>query len=97
MVNGTKYDKGYYLADGIYPEWGTFVKSITLPQGDKRKLFAQCQEPVRNDVKRAFGVLQSRLPLCGDQHDFGKDTFLKILYRHASYYIILLLRMKEYI
>ena len=60
MINGTTYNKGYYLANGIYPEWGTFVKTIALAQADKRKLYAQCQEAVRKDVERAFGVLQSR-------------------------------------
>ncbi|XP_062075034.1 uncharacterized protein LOC133779048 [Humulus lupulus] len=39
-INGTQYNKGYYLADGIYLEGGTFVKTIPLPQGEKRKLFA---------------------------------------------------------
>jgi hypothetical protein len=43
-VNRTEYNMGYYLSDGIYPEWATFVKSISMPQGDKRKLFAQHQE-----------------------------------------------------
>jgi len=36
----------------------TFVKTILLPQGTKRKLFAEREESVRKDVKRAFDVLQ---------------------------------------
>ncbi|KAM3240034.1 hypothetical protein ACQJBY_053612 [Aegilops geniculata] len=59
-INGHHYNKGYYLADGIYPQWSTFVKKILKPQGEKRKRFAQMQESVRKDVERAFGVLQSR-------------------------------------
>ncbi|XP_068328247.1 uncharacterized protein [Pyrus communis] len=27
-VNDTKYDGAYYLADGIYPRWSTFVKTV---------------------------------------------------------------------
>ncbi|CAJ2672776.1 unnamed protein product [Trifolium pratense] len=62
-VNHTEYNMGYYLSDGIYPEWATFVKSIPMPQGDKRKLFAQHQEGARKDIERAFGVLQSRFAI----------------------------------
>jgi hypothetical protein len=57
-VNGKQYNMGYYLADGIYPEWAAFAKSITRPQSDKHKLYAHHQESARKDVERAFGVLQ---------------------------------------
>jgi hypothetical protein len=59
-VNGTHYRKGYYLADGIYPEWATFVKAFTCPQDEKKKKFKKYQESARKDVERAFGVLQGR-------------------------------------
>ncbi|XP_066386729.1 uncharacterized protein [Miscanthus floridulus] len=60
MVNGNQYNTGYFLADGIYPEWAVFVKSIRLPITEKEKLYAQEQEGARKDIERAFGVLQHR-------------------------------------
>nr|XP_043639399.1 uncharacterized protein LOC122610475 [Erigeron canadensis] len=60
MVNGTDYQKGYYLADGIYPEWSTFVKAFSCPQDPKKKKFKKDQESARKNVERAFGVLQGR-------------------------------------
>ncbi|WZZ40703.1 hypothetical protein YC2023_036962 [Brassica napus] len=62
-VNGRKHHLAYYLTDGIYPKWATFIQSIPLPQGPKAVLFAQCQEVVRKDVDRAFGVLQARFAI----------------------------------
>uniref|UniRef100_J3MLI2 No apical meristem-associated C-terminal domain-containing protein n=1 Tax=Oryza brachyantha TaxID=4533 RepID=J3MLI2_ORYBR len=59
-INGTEYNTGYYLADGIYPEWAAFLKSIRSPQLEKHKLFAREQEGKRKDIERAFGVLQAR-------------------------------------
>ena len=60
MVNGNQHNIGYFLADGIYPEWAVFVKSIRLPITDKEKLYPQEQEGARKDIERAFGVLQRR-------------------------------------
>uniref|UniRef100_A0A0D3AWG7 Uncharacterized protein n=1 Tax=Brassica oleracea var. oleracea TaxID=109376 RepID=A0A0D3AWG7_BRAOL len=59
-VNGREYRMTYYLTDGIYLKWTTFIQSIPIPQGPKAVLFAQHQEAVRKDVERAFGVLQAR-------------------------------------
>ncbi|XP_058772330.1 uncharacterized protein LOC131646248 [Vicia villosa] len=50
-------------ADGIYPSYPTFVKSIRLPQSEPDKLFAKFQEGYRKDIERAFGVLQARFKI----------------------------------
>ena len=57
QLNGTMYDYMYFLADGIYPDWGIFVKTYEHPLEDKKKHFALRQESVRKDVERAFGIL----------------------------------------
>ncbi|XP_021728264.1 uncharacterized protein LOC110695315 [Chenopodium quinoa] len=62
-VNGHEYNMAYYLADGIYPKWATFVQGITTPQLQKDKLFADHQAAARKDIERAFGVLQARFAI----------------------------------
>ncbi|XP_024008877.1 putative nuclease HARBI1 [Eutrema salsugineum] len=62
-VNGHQYKLPYYLTDGIYPKWTTFIQSIRLPQEPKHRMFAKMQESVRKDVERAFGVLQARFAI----------------------------------
>ncbi|XP_021985069.1 protein ALP1-like [Helianthus annuus] len=54
------YKRGYYLIDGIYPEYATFVKTFTDPIDLKRKYFKRKQESARKDIERAFGVLRKR-------------------------------------
>jgi hypothetical protein len=62
-INGHTYAMGYYLADGIYPNWSTFIKTIKAPASLKAKHFATAQEAQRKYVERAFGVLQARFQI----------------------------------
>src|SRR6266540_2970716 len=78
-INGHDYKMGYYLADGIYPSWATFVKTIPEPQGNKRKYFAKAQEAVRKDVERAFGVLQSCFAIVRGPAQFWDEETLGVM------------------
>ncbi|XP_074363060.1 uncharacterized protein LOC141704879 [Apium graveolens] len=79
-INENEYNMGYYLADGIYLSWPTFVKTIPKPQGNKRKYFAATHESIRKDVERAFGVLQSRFAMiCGPSRFWDVETMKYIM------------------
>ncbi|KAJ9535503.1 hypothetical protein OSB04_un001365 [Centaurea solstitialis] len=60
QVNWATYKHIYYLGDGIYPEWDTFVKTFSYPEDAKRIKFKGAQEAARKDIERAFGILQKR-------------------------------------
>ncbi|GJU50685.1 ALP1-like protein [Tanacetum coccineum] len=60
VLNGVMFEKGYYLADDIYPQWATFVKSFTVANDVKHAYFKKRQESAQKDVERAFGVIQGR-------------------------------------
>ncbi|XP_033131975.1 uncharacterized protein LOC103831000 [Brassica rapa] len=79
-VNGNQYHLAYYLTDGIYPKWATFIQSIRLPQSEKYSLFAKTQEAVRKDVERAFGVLQARFAVVKNPSKlWDKDKIANIM------------------
>ncbi|XP_057779627.1 uncharacterized protein LOC130998214 [Salvia miltiorrhiza] len=60
LANNSHHTRGYYLTDGIYPDWPVFVKSFRFPNDEKKRRFKVMQEAARKDVERAFGVLQAR-------------------------------------
>nr|GEV13176.1 hypothetical protein [Tanacetum cinerariifolium] len=60
QVNGKTYEKCYYLADEIYPQWSTFVKAFSIARDQKTIKFKRVQKSARKDIERAFGVLQGR-------------------------------------
>jgi hypothetical protein len=49
-ANGHNYNYGYFLADGIYPRWQTFMKPISHPRGKKQTQFYSAQAAARKDV-----------------------------------------------
>ncbi|GKA89328.1 ALP1-like protein isoform X1 [Tanacetum coccineum] len=81
VVNGVGFEKGYYLADGIYPQWATFVKSFTVANDAKHAYFKKRQEGARKDVERAFGVLQGRWGIIQQPaRQYHVNTIRRIMY-----------------
>ena len=62
-LNGKPYTLPYWLADGIYPNYPVFAKSIKDPITAAKKFYAKMQESIRKDIERAFGVLQARFAI----------------------------------
>ncbi|XP_071699798.1 uncharacterized protein [Rutidosis leptorrhynchoides] len=62
-VNGKQFTKAYYLADGIYPDWATLVKSFKSTVVPKTSKLKRYREAARNDIERACGVLQGRFTI----------------------------------
>nr|GEW34357.1 hypothetical protein [Tanacetum cinerariifolium] len=54
--NGVTFEKGYYLADEIYPQWSSYVKSFSVANSENNALFKRKQKSARKDIERAFGV-----------------------------------------
>ncbi|CAL8992590.1 unnamed protein product [Prunus brigantina] len=80
QINNTVYQNEYYLADGIYPRWTTFVKSIPHPRSHKEIFFAAYQEGYKKDVERCFGILQARWAIIrGTARLFDEEVLRSIM------------------
>jgi hypothetical protein len=40
-VNDHEYNKVYYIVDGIYPPWFTFVRTIRISEEEKYRMFVK--------------------------------------------------------
>jgi hypothetical protein len=63
MLGGTRHTRPYYLADGIYPLWPIFVKTVSNPISVKARRFAKAQESFRKEVECTFGILRKRFQI----------------------------------
>jgi hypothetical protein len=94
-INGHDYTMGCYLADDIYPQWSTFVKTISTPLGAKKKHFAAAQESARKDVEHAFGVLQARFAVVRQPARRYKIPELKQIMKACIILHNMIIEMKE--
>ncbi|XP_071715302.1 uncharacterized protein [Rutidosis leptorrhynchoides] len=70
-VNRLHFSRGYNLADEIYSEWSTLVKSFKNTNDPKAKKFKRFQESARKDIERAFDILQDNgRAFCGLEEDY---------------------------
>nr|GEV71036.1 protein ALP1-like isoform X1 [Tanacetum cinerariifolium] len=91
VVNGVGYEKRYYLADGIYPQWATFVKSFTVANDAKHAYFKKHQEGARKDVERAFGVLQGSWGIIQQPtRSYHVNTLRRVMYSCIKLHNIIL-------
>jgi Plant transposon protein len=60
LVNNVAFKTAYFLADGIYPAWALFIKTIRNAMSPKDKRYASAQGAERKDFERAFAALVAR-------------------------------------
>ncbi|GJW38908.1 ALP1-like protein [Tanacetum coccineum] len=91
-VNGVGFENGYYLAEGIYPQWATFVKSFEVKNDEKHGYFKRQQESARKNDNGISKILLASVDVSPlDKPHFKLENLLRrpimnrILMKHVQY------------
>ncbi|XP_022019878.1 uncharacterized protein LOC110919940 [Helianthus annuus] len=60
-ANDVQYKYGYYLTDGIYPEWATLVKSLSCPDDEKRLYFKKKTRVSKKRYRAGFRCVKEKM------------------------------------
>ena len=87
-MNGSVDRRWYLLADGIYPKWSIFAKTIACPVTESESRYATRQESCRKDVERLFGVLHKRFAILRHPSAFwSKEKLAQVMKACLSFII----------
>ncbi|GKC28955.1 ALP1-like protein isoform X1 [Tanacetum coccineum] len=54
-VNGVTFQQGYILADGIYPQWSSFIKSFSIANSEKMHYLNEDKKVLEKTLKELLG------------------------------------------
>lgn len=54
-IGGQEFERAYFLANGIYPDYAWLTETIANPGTTAHKKLAKEQQAKRKDTERAFG------------------------------------------